>query len=334
MIFMNARHHLLRSIVTWLSATGLLLGSVALVRGQAPTAKETPPKEVRLNRVIELMEAKKPAFGIFSFNHSVRSGASIGGSRLDFVIIDLEHGPYDVNALQNYLLGMIDKRQILRKGNLQPNVVPLVRVPSAGREQLLFVIKQVLDLGVFGLVVPHVDSAADALAAVRASRYPQMREAPDFQPEGLRGIGYSWPARSWGLSGADYAKRADLWPLDPKGEILLWIMIETREALKNCRAIASTPGVSGLFIGPSDLAFSMGLPLGHPDVEAAMEEVLKIAREVGVTCGTLTSANEVEKRLKQGFHFLAVGSDSGLSSTVQEALKIGDDFQKKEARSR
>jgi 4-hydroxy-2-oxoheptanedioate aldolase len=305
---------------------------VAAIRAQKPVAKDAPAKEVRLNRVIELMEAKKPALGIFSFNHSVRMGASVGGSRLDFVIIDLEHGPYDVSALQNYLLGMIDKRQILRKGNLQPNVVPLVRVPAAGREQLLFVIKQVLDLGVFGLVVPHVDTAEDALAAVRASRYPQLRDAPDYQPEGLRGIGYSWPARSWGLSGPEYATRADLWPLDPKGEILLWLMIETRAALKNIRAIASTPGVSGLFIGPSDLAFSMGLPLGHPEVETAMTEVVRIAQEVGVPCGTLCSAAEVEQRLAQGYRFLAVGSDSGLSSAVQDALRASDEFARKAGR--
>src|SRR5690606_11645477 len=98
--------------------------------------------------------------------------------------------PYDLTRLEGYLFGMIDKRQILQKGNLQPNVVPIVRVPSAGREQLLFVIKQVLDLGVFGLLVPHVDTAEDALAAVKASRFPQLRTAPDREPAGARGIGY------------------------------------------------------------------------------------------------------------------------------------------------
>jgi 4-hydroxy-2-oxoheptanedioate aldolase len=77
-------------------------------------------------------------------------------------------------------------------------------------------------------------------------------------------------------------------------------MIQTRDAVKNCRAIASTSGLGGLFIGPSDLAFSMGLPLGHPEVEAAMTEVLRIATEVGVPCGTLCSAAEVEQRLAQG----------------------------------
>ena len=85
------------------------------------------------------------------------------------------------------------------------------------------------------------------------------------------------------------------------------------------------------FIGPSDLAFSMGLPLGHPEVEAAMTEVLRIAREVGVPCGTLCPAAEVGQRLAQGYRFLAVGSDSGLSSAVQEALRAADEAARKAA---
>lgn len=310
-----------------------LAGPAALALLFAPVLTAAEPaggKEVRLNRAIEKLEKKQPVFGVFSSNVSPRTGASIAGSNLDFVIIDLEHSPYDVTRLEGYLLGMVDKRQILQKGNLQPNVVPLVRIPSAGREQLLFVVKQVLDLGVFGLVVPHIDTAADALAAVRATRFPQMREAPDFQPEGLRGIGYGWPARYWGLTGGEYAQRADVWPLDPQGELLLWLMIETKASIENIDAIARTPGVSGLFVGPSDLAFSMGLPFNHAEVEAAIEKVVRAGKAAGVPVGTLTSGAGVTRRLEQGFDFLAVGSDGGLSGGVQEALKAGAEFQKKQ----
>ena len=259
--------------------------------------------DVRLNRVIELLESGKPAFGSWVKDVSLRSGAAAGKN--DFVLLDLEHSPYDVTQLQAYLFGMIDKRAIVEKGNLQMGVVPIVRVPSAGREQALWVIKQVLDLGVFGLLIPHVDTAEDALAAVRATRFPQLRNVPDYEPQGLRGIGYGWPARYWGLSGSEYAQRADVWPLDPEGELLLWLMIETKDAVKNCRAIARTPGISGLFVGPSDLAFSMGVPLGDPEVEEALQQVLAIAREEGVLCGTVTGGPaDVQKRVQQGFRFL------------------------------
>jgi 4-hydroxy-2-oxoheptanedioate aldolase len=282
----------------------------------------------RLNRVIERTEKKEPVFGIFSHNVSTRTGAAVGSSGIDFVIIDLEHSPYDVTRLEAYLLGMIDKRQILQKGNLQPNVVPIVRIPSAGREQLLFVIKQVLDLGVFGLLVPHIDTAEDALAAVRAVRFPQMRGVADFEPQGLRGVGYGWPARYWGLTGAEYGERADVWPLDPKGELLLWLMIETASSIENIESIVRTPGVSGLFVGPSDLAFSMGLPFNHPEVEAAIEKVARACSAAGVPCGTLTGGAGVKRRLEQGFQFLAVGGDSSVSAGVQEARKMNAELRK------
>jgi 4-hydroxy-2-oxoheptanedioate aldolase len=313
------------------SVAGILITTVAFLSAGPVVSAQPAGPELRLNRVIELMEKKQPAFGIFSSNVSLRTGASVAGRRLDFVIIDLEHSPFDLGRLQAYLLGMINKRRLLEKGNLQPDVVPLVRVPGAGREQLLFIIKQVLDLGVFGLVVPHVDTAADARTAVQASRFGQLRGAEDYEPKGLRGIGYSWPARSWGLTGGEYARRADLWPLDPTGELLLWIMIETKSAVENIEAIAATPGVSGLFVGPSDLAFSLGVPLGDPEVEAAIGKILRAAKQAGVPCGTLTSGGGVTRRLEQGFEFLAVGSDSAISGGVQEAIRLGHEFRRKQA---
>jgi 4-hydroxy-2-oxoheptanedioate aldolase len=291
-------------------------------------AQEADKPVPRINKFIELMEKGKPAFGVFSSNVSVRTGATMASSGLDFVIIDLEHSPYDVTRLEGYLLGMINKRDLLKNG-LQQRTVPFVRVPSAGREQLQFIIKQVLDLGPMGLVVPHVDTAEDALAVVQASRFPQLNGVRDFEPQGKRGVGYGWAARYWGLSGTDYAARADLWPLDPKGELVLWLMIETKAAIENTRDIAATPGIGGLFIGPSDLAFSLGVPLGDPAVELAIEKTVAAAKESGIPVGTLCGSSHVEKRLAQGFRFLAVGSDSGPSGSVREAVNAGRAFKGK-----
>jgi 4-hydroxy-2-oxoheptanedioate aldolase len=276
----------------------------------------------RLNPYIALMEAGKPAFGVFASNVSLRSGANMAASGLDFVIIDLEHSPYDPTRLESYLVGMTSKADVVKNG-LKVRTAPFVRVPAAGREQLQFILKQVLDLGPFGVLVPHVDTAADARAMVQACRFPQLKGVPDYEPQGLRGVGYGWAARQWGLSGGEYSARADLWPLDPRGELALWIMIESASAVENIREIAAVPGLAGLFIGPSDLAFSLGVPLGDPAVETAIEKVVIAARESGVPLGTLCGGREVEKRLAQGFRFLAVGSDGGVSGAVQEAVKTG-----------
>lgn len=282
----------------------------------------------RINPFIALMESGKPAFGVFSTNVSLRAGAGMAGSGLDFVIVDMEHSPYDPTRLESYLAGMTSKADVLKNG-LKMRTAPLVRVPAAGREQLQFILKQVLDLGPLGVVVPHVDTPEDALATVRACRFPQLKGAPDYEPQGLRGVGYGWAARQWGLSGGEYAERADLWPLDPKGELVLWVMIESESAVENIRAIAATPGIGGLFIGPSDLAFSLGVPLKDPAVEIAIEKVAAAAKEANVPLGTLCGGEEVEKRLAQGFRFLAVGSDGGISGGVQEAVKKGRAFKAK-----
>ena len=84
-----------------------------------------------------------------------------------------------------------------------------------------------------------------------------------------------------------------------------------------------------MFIGPSDLAFSLGVPLGDPAVELAIEKVVAAAKESGVPLGTLCSSGQVEKRLAQGFRFLAVGSDSGPAASVRDAVKIGRAFKGK-----
>ncbi|UUO07169.1 aldolase/citrate lyase family protein [Blastopirellula sp. J2-11] len=294
----------------------LLGGNTGNLRAQS--AAKNP---LRLNRFIELMEAKTPAFGMFSQNINARTGAAIADSSLDFVIIDMEHSPYDVTRLENYLLGMINKRKILQKGNLQPNVVPFVRIPAAGREPVDHLLKQVLDAGVLGVIVPHVDTAEQALAIVKACRFPQKRMAEDYQPEGKRGVGYRHAARYWGLTPQEYAQRADVWPLDPQGELVVWVMIETVEAVQNCEDIAQTPGVGGLFIGPSDLAFSLGVDKGDPVFEAAIAQVASIAQKNRIPCGLLSNGDQIQQRLKQGFQFIAVGLDGGLPVDVHQALE-------------
>jgi len=307
-----------------------LIPLVFLTCASASNAQEkTAEKSAeRINPYIALMESGKPAFGVFSANVSLRAGASMSGSGLDFVIVDMEHSPFDPTRLESYLVGMTDKSSVLKNG-LKVKTAPFVRVPAAGREQLQFILKQVLDLGPLGVVVPHVDSAEDARAMVQACRFPQLKGVPDYEPQGKRGVGYGWAARQWGLSGGEYAERADLWPLDPKGELALWVMIESEPAIENIRAIAAVPGIGGLFIGPSDLAFSLGVPLGDPAVETAIEKVVAAAKEAKVPLGTLCGGNEVEKRLAQGFQFLAVGSDGGVSGSVQDAVKKGRAFKAK-----
>jgi|TARA_B110000208_G_scaffold191342_1_gene257892 4-hydroxy-2-oxoheptanedioate aldolase len=277
---------------------------------------------VRLNKAIELLENDSPAFGLLAFDYSLNNARSLSRSGLDFVIIDMEHAPFDVEKLRLFLLGMTDKRAIAEKGNLQPDVIPIVRIPATGKEDFLAQAKQVLDVGAFGVMYPSISTKAEAELAVRATRYPQLGGVEDYEPNGLRGRNPSNAVWYWGVT--DYYAKADVWPLDPAGELLAVIQIETEKGVENIDDILSVPGVGVIFIGPSDLSADMGFASASaPEVEAAIQVVLQSCIENKVACAITTNQNTVEGRLQQGFRFVTVGLDGGLSARTSEALRRG-----------
>jgi 4-hydroxy-2-oxoheptanedioate aldolase len=280
---------------------------------------------VRLNRTIELLAGARPTFGILSHDRSLENARSLARSGLDFVIIDMEHGPLDIESLRTFLLGMTDKERIVAKGNLQMDVTPLVRLPANGRDAASFLVKQVLDVGVMGVMFPYINTAAEAELAVRAMRYPQRREAPDRLPAGIRGSGPGIPDWFWGVR--NYQELADVWPLDPRGELLSIIQIESAEGLANVEAIAAVSGVSALFIGPADLALSLGVAGDAPELEQAIQTILRVARARKLPIGITASADTIERRLAEGFTIVTVGfGDGGMTPESARVLQIGRRF--------
>ncbi|HEY7759499.1 MAG TPA: aldolase/citrate lyase family protein, partial [Burkholderiales bacterium] len=218
---------------------------------------------------------------------------------------------------------MLDRGALLKKGNLQPDVVPLARIPSNGAERNQWVIKQVLDLGVYGLMSPHIPTPGDARALVANSRYPQKAGAPDNDPPGERGVAPANAARYWGTSVPEYFERADAWPLDRRGEIAVIAMIESREGVDNIRGILTqAKGIAAVFIGPNDLATSLGYPgqTEHPETEKAVQRVLAVTRELGVPCGILVTRANIEKRVREGFQYLVLAGSPG---EIEEAIRVG-----------
>jgi 4-hydroxy-2-oxoheptanedioate aldolase len=300
---------------------------LALVLCCAPAvlaAQATPAASVRLNRTIELLAAGQATFGIFSHDRSLVNARSLARSGLDFVFIDMEHGALDIETLQVFLLGMTDKSRIMQKGNLQPDVTPIVRIPVNGGDLATFVVKQVLDVGAMGVMFPYINNAEEALRAVRSVRYPQRRGSPDFEPQGIRGSGAGTASWLWGVS--DYSARADVWPLDPRGEIMAVIQIETAEAMRNLDAILDVPGISAIFVGPSDLGLSLGVsgPEGQAELEAAVQRVLRAAKARNLPIGITTGAGSVEQRIREGFNFVTVNfGDGGITPATATTLQRG-----------
>ena len=161
-----------------------LVGTIAFMAA-VPLIAEA---QGRLNGTIEVLASGKPAFGVFGWNHSIDNAIALVRSDLDFVIIDMEHRPYDMERLRTFLLGMIDKQSILEKGSLQMSVTPIVRLPTSNLESTGVLAKQVLGMGAYGLMFPSVGTKAEALRAVQVSRYPQAAGSPDMEPPGLRGF--------------------------------------------------------------------------------------------------------------------------------------------------
>lgn len=213
-------------------------------------------------------------------------------SGFQWLLIDGEHAPNDVRSTLAAL-------QAVAAYPGHPVVRAVRGDPS--------LIKQLLDIGVQNLLVPMVDTAEQAAALVAATRYP---------PHGVRGIGAAVARASrWGAR-RDYLHVAD-------DEVCLLVQAETRTALENLEAICAVDGVHGVFIGPADLAGSMGHRgnPAHPEVQAAIDQAIKTIVASGKAAGTLTGDNALARRyLEMGASFVAVGIDVTLLARSTRAL--------------
>jgi 4-hydroxy-2-oxoheptanedioate aldolase len=264
---------------------------------------ETP----RLNGVIGALEQGTPAFVTFSAAE-IGAAQAINTAPYDGVVFEMEHRPYDIRALRDCLQYMLDRRQILQGGSLAPAVTPFVRIPPNGGEISQWVAKQVLDQGVYGIVWPHVSTVEEARNAITACRYPRPRSAAYFEPAGERGDAPAAAARYWGLSQQEYYARADVWPLNPQGEILVAIMCEEVRAIKNLpKMLEEVPGVGVVIIGEGDLSQDLGFPrqYEHPAVASAIDEILAICKQHNVPCGhPHVNSKNIEALLAKGFRYL------------------------------
>ena len=244
---------------TALLAAALVVGSLALAPAR-PAAQAG-----RLLDVVELLANGEVVFGSFANVESGASGAvEMSRSQADYIFFDMEHGPLDMVELRDYMQYLLDPAQVLRRGRPGTDKAVWVRIPANGREMNEWMIKNALDQGAHGIIAPHIETPEQALHVVQSMRYPQRVGAPDTEPVGLRGSGPGNAVRYWGVSGADYIAKADVWPLDPDGELLNMIQIENRIGIANVDAIARVPGVSMLMAAPGDLGMAYGATPRRP----------------------------------------------------------------------
>ncbi len=272
---------------------------------------------VRYNKVIELLEQGKPVFcsGLV-WNGNLDDLTFITDSAYDMVIIEMEHQGFNLDNLRVSLQFLLSRKKVAENGSLQADPVPLVRIPPNTKEHNQWVMKQTLDTGVYGVVLPHLNNVEDAQAAVIAARYPQVPGVADFEPRGERGWWYRIAPRYWGLTPEEYYDAADLWPLDPQGNMLLMGIVEEPEGVKNLPDILSqVKGIGAIWAGPGDMSVSMGHRgnSSHPEVQENLLKILADCKNAGVPCATGATASEVPMRLEQGFQIIITSPEKSIA---------------------
>ncbi|MBV8032916.1 MAG: HpcH/HpaI aldolase/citrate lyase family protein [Betaproteobacteria bacterium] len=247
--------------------------------------------ELPANSFKRALKAARPQIGLWSTLSSNYSVEVIAGAGYDWILLDTEHSP---NELENLLT------QLQATAPYPTHAV--VRVPWND----MVTIKRVLDIGAQSILIPYVSTAEEAKAAVSYTRYP---------PHGVRGVAGSTRATRFGRI-KDYARRAH-------EEICVLVQIENQQGLDNLESIAAVEGIDGVFIGPADLHASLGYmgEIANPKVMPLIDEAIRRIRKCGKAPGILTPAEEHAKRqFGVGALFVAVGNDIGILARGAEAL--------------
>lgn len=213
----------------------------------------------------------------------------------DWLVVDMEHSSIGINQA----FSLIQTIELA-------GCVPLVRLSSNDST----LIKRVMDAGSHGIIVPNVNSANDAVAAVKAVRYP---------PDGTRGVGL-WRAQGYGFDFEKYRR----WQAT---ETIVIVQIEHIHGVKNLEAILHTEGVDGFIIGPYDLSASLGIPgeFEHPQFKATIEKIHRISKETNALMGTHVikpDVSAVKEKIKSGYRLIAYSIDTlFLGQSCREGLK-------------
>lgn len=237
------------------------------------------------------LQKGKPQLGLWCTLAHSYAAEIVAGSGFDWLLFDTEHSPADVETVLSQLQAVSAY-----------NVSPVVRPASND----IVLIKRFLDIGAQSLLIPYVQSAEEARRAVAGIRYA---------PDGVRGVSAVTRATRFGRI-KDYARKA-------AQELCLLVQIETQAGLDALEDIAAVDGIDGLFIGPADLAASLGYPgePNHPTVRIAIEDAVKRIHACGKPAGILTPDAEFAKHLmKLGVIFTAVGIDAMALVKASESL--------------
>ena len=300
----------------------------------------------RINRAIELLSQDQAIYYVGGHSGHVLTRAQGREDALtwaDYINVGMEHGAFDMAGLAEYLAGLVEGGPT-RSGHRTPTVV--IEAPVNGTDEAnvrcnAWQFRQILGRGAHGILLCQTETAGAARAFVESCRYPHHPEGVDPSlPSplarmrgasgasrapalgvGTRGRGSeSTAAPIWGISEADYRERCDPWPLNPEGELLLGVKLESPEGIAQCEAILATPGLGFAELGPGDLSLALGYremrrDTYPPEMAEARERVFRACRANGIAFLETATPTNITRKLDEGVRVIAGHSD--------EAARLG-----------
>jgi 4-hydroxy-2-oxoheptanedioate aldolase len=303
---------------------------LSLILAIASASAQTPK---RINKAIDLLSHGQPVYYVGSHEGmagSFEAGVKAAQTWADYITYDMEHAPYDINGLAEFMKGLA-KGGPTKSGHRTPAVI--VTLPTDGTDEVTmranaWMVKQVLAAGVHGILLCHADSPGAVKAFVEAARFPTSRlGVNEGLDEGRRGVhGIPTASRIWGISPQEYQEKADVWPLNPKGELMLGLKIEDKRALANVDESLKVPGISFAEWGPGDMALSLGVTgaLSGTSMPGPMREarakVLAACKAHKIFFLNTVRPNDVTAMIQEG---VMIGSGG------PEAAEIGRKYTKR-----
>jgi 4-hydroxy-2-oxoheptanedioate aldolase len=263
----------------------------------------------RINRAIELLDDGRPIFFTGVTELGFESGRHHAGTWADYLCVDLEHLPFDMTALAAFMDGLV-AGDLTASSHRTPAV--LATLPTDGTDERMvrtnsWMIKQALATGIHGLMLCHVESPGAVRAFVESARYAfhEIGVGDGLGP-GRRGSGGQERAAAvWDIPVADYLDRADVWPLNPAGELMLGLKLEDRRALDQAEACIAVPGIALAEWGPGDMGMSFGHEEAHdppypPEMLAARSTVKAACDKAGIAFLDIVTPENVEAQIADG----------------------------------
>lgn len=305
----------------------------------------------RINRAIELLGRGQAIYYVGAHTGHVLTaaqGREDSGTWADYINVGMEHGAFDMTGLAHYMTGLVEGGPT-RSGHRAPTVIVEAPVNGINEDHVRYnawQFRQILGRGVHGVLLCQAETAGAARAFVESCRYPhhlegvdqslptpleRMKGATGRPTQGLgvgtRGRGSETTAAAiWGISENEYRELADPWPLNPKGELLLGVKLESPEGIAHCEEILATPGLGFAELGPGDLSLALGykeMPRDKypPEMAEARERVLAACKKNGIAFLEIGTPENIKTKIDQGVRVIAGHSE--------EAARIGRAYQRR-----